>query len=361
MLSVVFALMLLVILSIVVAPLLRQTAEAQPSRLAGDLAVYRDQLAEVKNEAALGLIAAGEADAARQEIIRRVALAEREDKKMRESQSGSNRALAIVLAVFLPLVAVVGYGFLGNPNIASRPFADRQHDPEFVVAREVARLQEQMQQNPSAEGFARLGDLNYALKRFDQAASAYHQALKLHPRDVALWSELGEALSFGDDGAVGPEARHAFMQALKIDARDARSRFFMGVAAAEDGQARDAIAIWRDLEKDSPPDAPWLGTLRKHMAEIAEAEKIDPASVRPHPPVLGSAAPKNSGVVLQPDAQDAFIHAMVDRLADKLKKNPDDLEGWRRLERSYRVLGETAKADEAHRHVEALQNGKDKP
>lgn len=41
------------------------------------------------------------------------------------------------------------------------------------------------------------------------------------------------------------------------------------------------------------------------------------------------------------------VGAMVERLAARLKDNPDDLEGWMMLARSYTVLGETAKVGEA--------------
>jgi cytochrome c-type biogenesis protein CcmH len=42
-----------------------------------------------------------------------------------------------------------------------------------------------------------------------------------------------------------------------------------------------------------------------------------------------------------------MIRSMVERLAAKMKENPEDKDGWVRLERAYRVLGETARADEA--------------
>jgi len=45
---------------------------------------------------------------------------------------------------------------------------------------------------------------------------------------------------------------------------------------------------------------------------------------------------------------------MVQRLADRLQENPDDLSGWQRLARAYEVLGETEKAKDAHARVEAL-------
>ena len=40
----------------------------------------------------------------------------------------------------------------------------------------------------------------------------------------------------------------------------------------------------------------------------------------------------------------AMIRTMVDRLAEKLKASPDDLDGWQRLIRARLVLGDAAAA-----------------
>ena len=42
-----------------------------------------------------------------------------------------------------------------------------------------------------------------------------------------------------------------------------------------------------------------------------------------------------------------MIRGMVERLATRLKENGADLDGWLRLIRSYAVLNETGKAQEA--------------
>ncbi len=52
-----------------------------------------------------------------------------------------------------------------------------------------------------------------------------------------------------------------------------------------------------------------------------------------------------------PEQQTEMIRGMVDKLAARLAKQPDDVEGWRMLARSYRVLGDNAKAAEAARQV----------
>jgi cytochrome c-type biogenesis protein CcmH len=48
------------------------------------------------------------------------------------------------------------------------------------------------------------------------------------------------------------------------------------------------------------------------------------------------------------DAGMAQIEAMVDKLAERLAQNPEDLEGWRMLGRSYTVLGRFAEAASAY-------------
>ena len=42
------------------------------------------------------------------------------------------------------------------------------------------------------------------------------------------------------------------------------------------------------------------------------------------------------------------INQMVERLAERLKNNPDDLAGWARLARAYKVQGRLAEAEQAY-------------
>ena len=60
---------------------------------------------------------------------------------------------------------------------------------------------------------------------------------------------------------------------------------------------------------------------------------------------------------MSPDDRMAMIGAMVAGLDERLRDNPDDLDGWLRLMRSYMVLGETEKAGDALDR--ALQNFED--
>ena len=52
----------------------------------------------------------------------------------------------------------------------------------------------------------------------------------------------------------------------------------------------------------------------------------------------------------QTDERDSQVRSMVESLASRMRGNPDDEKGWALLEKSYRALGETAKADAAAEH-----------
>ena len=85
-----------------------------------------------------------------------------------------------------------------------------------------------------------------------------------------------------------PEAMMAFTNSLSIDSHSERSRFYIGLAESQIGNLKQAVAIWRDLEKDSAPSAPWLPMLREHIAAFSKEGGFDPASVPPSPPSAGT-------------------------------------------------------------------------
>jgi hypothetical protein len=96
--------------------------------------------------------------------------------------------------------------------------------------------------------------------------------------------------------------------------------------------------------------------VQQQIALTAKKAGFDPETVAPSPPSLDAPADAASAILaMNPAEQKAAIHTMVDRLAAKMQENPNDLDGWLRLAKAYRVLGETDKAKEAESKAEALQ------
>ena len=69
------------------------------------------------------------------------------------------------------------------------------------------------------------------------------------------------------------------------------------------------------------------------------------------PPAQNAPGPSPEDVAtaaqMKSDDRNQMIRSMVTRLADRLKADGNDIEGWERLLRAYTVLGERDKAHDA--------------
>ncbi len=369
----VFALLLLAVIAVMLFPILKGVGDQANLRIDYDIVVYRDQLAELEQDIGRGLLTEGQAGAARAEIHRRMLAAEDAELKTLEKPARvANRyarlAVIVLIAVGLPVGAVGMYSALGSPQLPGMPYAWRvANDPAFIAATSADNLQEQLKSNPNVAGYQRLGEMYFTAGNYDQAAEATRQAIKLGANDEKIWSELGEAVVMSNGGSVVPEAMQAFVKALAIEPNSERSRFYIGLAEAQIGNGKQAIAIWRDLEQSSPADAPWLSMLREHISVVGKEAGIDPASISPSPPSVetlnaavgamsnamntqsptGASASQATG----DNSQDEMIRNMVTQLAAKMEKSPNDAAGWQFLAHAYSVLGDHAKALDAINHA----------
>jgi cytochrome c-type biogenesis protein CcmH len=369
--------MTVIAVGLAVSPLVRR-ARTAASRRDYDLRVYRAQLAELARERERGLLGEREAEAARLEVERRMLAADAADRERRQRSATRGRHWAIAMALLLGLPALVGglYAHLGSPHQPGAPFAGRAEERAQVAAREqgalpsvetlITRLEAQLASNPDdLEISSRLGRAYALAGRFEEAAEAYRQAISRHKGVAELHSALGEALAMASDGIVGPEARTAFDQALALDPGDARARFYGGLAMLQRGERQDALDTWIGLVEDTPAEAPWLPDLRQRTAALAEDLGLDPERALPASPPAGTAAMEDgaSGLrgpnaeqmrameAMSPEEREAMIRGMVDGLAARLEQQPDDVQGWRMLGRSFAALGEAAKSAEAYRQV----------
>ncbi|HET7847870.1 MAG TPA: tetratricopeptide repeat protein, partial [Pseudolabrys sp.] len=197
-------------------------------------------------------------------------------------------------------------------------------------------------------GWEVLAPVYMRLGRFDDAVKAWRKVIALSGETADRQADLGEALAGANNGIVTADAKSAFEHALKLDPQQVKSRFFVGVAAQQDGKRDEAAEIWRGILKDAPPDAPWKGTVQHALASLSAPASAPPAAANvnaeaPGPSAQDVAAARN----MTPEQRSEMIHGMVARLADKLKQNGSDLEGWLRLVRAYVVLGERDKANAA--------------
>jgi cytochrome c-type biogenesis protein CcmH len=362
----VLALVTAIVVGMMVWPILRK-AKAPPTRAAFDMEVHRDQLEEVARDLARGTIDAREAQAARAEIGRRM-LALAAEPAAEPAHTGGSRLLAVALAVALPAAAFALYIDRGAPGAPGVPFAEQRaagtnQDPQLV---EFARaLRARVANNPEdIEAWVRLAQVSAAFNLAEDALNAWRTADRIAGERPELAGPLGEAAVLAANGQVTPEAQRAFARVLAADPGDPRARYYVGQALAQAGDLNAAVRMWFDLAAASAPDAPWLPTVREALAQAAREARIDLSRLRPSPdnrPAVSSLAPPQSvfasasppqgvppggqALLALPEAERAqAIRGMVEGLAARLEAQPDDLEGWQRLARSWQALDEPEKA-----------------
>ena len=315
------------------------------------VAMFRRHLVDIDRELAQGRLASNEAAAARIEITRRMLAAadrEREQGEFSAANPGevSWRIGAVVgVAGLLPAAALAIYFAVGAPAAFNPPAAAGTargagaHDiTELAAAAD--QLKVRLEREPEhPEGWVLLGRTLASLRRFGEAREAYGRAIALKPDEPGLHAELGEVLVLATGGTVTPVAEAEFAKS----GNDPRARFYSAEAALQRGDDIAAKSGLQALLADAPPDAPWRNVVAARLAEIAPSEPQPRAKTSAGPTAQEIAAARS----MSPEERQAMIRSMVERLAARLEKQPDDKEGWARLAHAYDVLGETDKAQAA--------------
>lgn len=248
----------------------------------------------------------------------------------------------------------------------------------------IERLAQRLKANPDdADGWRTLGWSYASQGRLYEAAAAYQEASKRQPENGDLYGARGEILVRAGNGFVSPEAASLFEEALKRDNQNPRARFFLGLKKDQEGNRVGALDDWIAILQGASPSEPWARDLREHVEQLAAELKVDltnrlPSGLPAVPPpvqvggrgsgILGAlqgeraagpaATTADADRSKEPAAgeartaaaagqEDQMIRNMVDGLASRLEKQPRDLEGWSRLIRSRKVLGEVDKAKTA--------------
>jgi cytochrome c-type biogenesis protein CcmH len=341
----VLALMTLAAVFAVLWPLSRRGRQDSDGagRSGSDLAVYRDQLAEIDRDVATGLIGTAEAEAARIEVSRRlIAAADREEGEAAAAPRGEvfrRRAVALLALILLPLGALTLYLALGSPRLPGLPLAARVQEAPATRSFEsmVAQVEAHLDRNPDdGRGWEVLAPVYMRAGRFEEAVRARRNALRLLGASAPREADLGEAMVAAADGMVTAEAKAAFERALSLDKADVKARYYTGLAAEQDGRPQEAVRLWRELLASAPVDAPYRPLIQSSLARLAPAAGGTEAG-----PTAEDMAAAGQ---LTPEQRGEMIRGMVARLSERLKADGADLDGWQRLLRAYIVLGDPEKA-----------------
>ncbi|WP_309084088.1 c-type cytochrome biogenesis protein CcmI [Chelativorans sp.] len=331
----------------VMKPFLRK-ADKDAAAGEHDIAVYRDQLRELDEEVRRGLISESDAAEARAEIGRKILRLTKAQEKSGAAPQHAKLAGAIAMAAVLavPVVSWGLYAMLGSPGLPTLPLQARlQQDPSGASLDElIARTEAHLADNPEdARGWEVLAPVYARLGRYGDAIAAYRRTIALAGATADREAGLGEAMVGQSGGVVTADAEAAFRRAMDLDKANSRARFYTAMARAQEGRHEEARAIWQEMSESLPDDSPWKGVAGQALANLAAAQQQRAGA--------GAAGPSQEDIAaagnMEPEARQEMIEGMVASLDAKLRDNPADPEGWRRLLRSYVVLGRRGEAADA--------------
>jgi len=217
----------------------------------------------------------------------------------------------------------------------------------------IARAEAHLAQNPNdARGWDVLAPIYLRIGRGNDAVNAYRSAIRLEGENFLRVLGLGEALIAVSGGPVTAEAEGLFNKASALNPDDIRPQYYLAQGELQDGNSEGAVKRLQTLLDKGPADAPWRAQIEKAIAFIHNSANSSSESAKgPTTEDVAAAASMNA------EDRQAMVEGMVQRLDESLRENGADLEGWKRLVRSYMILNRhDAAVDALKRGVAALDS-----
>ena len=166
-----------------------------------------------------------------------------------------------------------------------------------------------------------------------------------------LKSLLAQAIVRKADGQVTSKAQILINQALSENSRDPGANFLNGLLQSQIGNEKKAFEIWTKLYRNTSTNDAWekdlVINIRSAAKNLGISDKVLNNNLKKK---LKTNSPiANEILNLNEKDQKIRINQMVEQLASRLTKNKNDLDGWIKLYKSYKVLDYQDKAINALR------------
>ena len=166
-----------------------------------------------------------------------------------------------------------------------------------------------------------------------------------------LKSLLAQAIVRKADGQVTSKAQILINQALSENSTDPGANFLNGLLQSQIGNEKKAFEIWTKLYRNTYTNEAWekdlVINIRSAAKNLGISEKVLNNNLKKK---LKTNSPITNEILdLNEKDQKIRINQMVEQLASRLTKNKNDLDGWIKLYKSYKVLNYQDKAINALR------------
>ena len=275
---------ILIALAFILPPALQHSEESDrkgdDERKLANIAVYRDQLAELKNDLQNGIVSEEQYAQDRDEIERRLledtkSARDGKPQKKQSTAAATARNTAYALGIGIPFVAIVFYLNVGTPKgitgavVTNTPTssAPAPRTQEQIDAN-VAALAKRLESNPSdAQGWTMLARSYSSMERFSESAGAYAKATELTPNNGDLWAEYAFATAMANGRSLEGKPMELIQRALKVEPENAKALQLAGSAAFQAKDYKKAVGYWERVLKQVPPGSEVAQTIQSRIDE----------------------------------------------------------------------------------------------
>lgn len=314
--------LVVLVLALMLPAMVRNRASAAPDRNELNLAIVREQLAEVESRLERGEIGDQEWRDERERLERDLAVALQSDAK----SGNRGQWLMWPLAAALPVAAGAMYITLGTPvalqppppsqvvagNAQQSPQSPHSPDMRDVIDRITQRVE---QQPDDAEAWFMLGRAYMNISEFDKAAQALRRSHDVVPDNTEVMVRLADALAMTRNGEMRGEPTQLLARTLDLDPQHPQALWMMGLAKRDLGDYAGAIISWEKLVEQLQSDPRSQQEVRQLIAQAQTAITAQGGSAPQAPATAVEQTPDGSSLTVSVSLGDGVPSDMDPRTA----------------------------------------------
>lgn len=271
----------------------------------------------------------------------------------------SPQLLFVILAIFIFFLSSSIYYKIGNPfinmeklNASKLKLIQSENKKNSMFFKNLKKFNELLSKSKTDPNnlniLLNLASTASKINKTEVEISSLKKILSIKSTPK-LKSLLAQAMVKKADGQVTSKAQNLINQALIEDPFDPGANFLNGLAQSQIGNEEEAFKIWVDLYKITKNTDTWKNDLEVNIRSAAKnlgiSNKVLENKFKTNLDYKNSITQDilNS----TEENQKIKIDQMVAQLADRLTKSKQDLDGWLKLFRSYKVLNNREKALDA--------------
>jgi cytochrome c-type biogenesis protein CcmH len=291
--------LVIVALGWLIVPLMRAGRAREVERGASNVAILRDQLAELDADLRAGTLSQAQYDQSRDEIERRVLEEARQEGPPAPAARGGPWT-AVALAVTIPIAAGLLYLQLGSLDAFQLQGSGARHEvSEQEIEGLIAKLEARLRDRPDPEGFLILARTYYAMQRFPQAVAAFERVGDAGLQDPDYLADYADALAVAQGGTLAGKPLELVKRALALDPNHLKALALAGSEAFHRQDYKAAVAYWERVRAAAPPDSPFAQSVAGNIEEARQLGKLGEAG-KPAAPSAAAQAPGAPRVATAP-------------------------------------------------------------